>query len=408
MKIRPLCLSLLVASACAGAGDGSDWRGTMRDSAGITIVENPAEGMWTAETRPTVTEELKIGSMEGRPEEQFALIIGIDVDAQNNIYVLDQQARRVRVFGPDGTYLREMGGTGSGPGELSQVTMGVMLTAGDTVLVVDAGQARITRYAPGGEAIASTPLDMGSGIPIRWDKLPDLRLVNQVRSMSMQGQADAGPLEDLLLVRGSDGTVQDTIIELPAGQSFQMGGGGMRIRIFEPEPVWTLDQQGHVVFGMNSEYTLNVHDAEGALTRLVRMPFERQPVTEDDKQAFTRFISEAWRNAGVPPAAMDQMMASLGFADHYPAFASLLGGPQNTIWVQHVRTAAQVAESGGEFSAQDVGAADWDVLDAEGRFLGVLNLPQRFQPLRAAGNRIYGVWRDDLDVQHVMVLSVDL
>ena len=47
-----------------------------------------------------------------------------------------------------------------------------------------------------------------------------------------------------------------------------------------------------------------------------------------------------------------------------------------------------------------------DVFDAEGRFMGVLALPDRFQPLRVSGDRIYGVWRDELDVQHVMVLSL--
>jgi hypothetical protein len=94
------------------------------------------------------------------------------------------------------------------------------------------------------------------------------------------------------------------------------------------------------------------------------------------------------------------------FADHYPAFASLLGGPEGTLWVQHIRTARQVKESGEEFDVQNVGAQDWDVFDAEGRFLGEATMPDRFQPLRVHGSHLYGVWRDELDVPYVMRLHV--
>jgi hypothetical protein len=33
--------------------------------------------------------------------------------------------------------------------------------------------------------------------------------------------------------------------------------------------------------------------------------------------------------------------------------------------------------------------------------------PPRFMPLLFQGTRIYGVWGDELDVQHVMVLEID-
>ena len=39
-------------------------------------------------------------------------------------------------------------------------------------------------------------------------------------------------------------------------------------------------------------------------------------------------------------------------------------------------------------------------------FLGEIQMPARFQPMRFTSDRIYGVWRDDLDVQYVMALRV--
>jgi hypothetical protein len=54
----------------------------------------------------------------------------------------------------------------------------------------------------------------------------------------------------------------------------------------------------------------------------------------------------------------------------------------------------------------DLGASKWDILDAEGRYLGVLDLPHRFQPVTFEGDLVYGIWRDEFDVQYVRVMRV--
>jgi hypothetical protein len=101
------------------------------------------------------------------------------------------------------------------------------------------------------------------------------------------------------------------------------------------------------------------------------------------------------------------MLSAVEFAEQYPAFATLLAGPGGTLWAQRIATAADVEAAGGTFNAQDLGAPDWDVFDAEGRLLGALRLPPQFQPLRVVGDHIYGVLRDELGVQHVVRLRVD-
>jgi hypothetical protein len=54
----------------------------------------------------------------------------------------------------------------------------------------------------------------------------------------------------------------------------------------------------------------------------------------------------------------------------------------------------------------DIGSRQWDVFDAEGRYLGVVSMPLRFQPVRFLGNNIYGIQRDELDVQYVVKLAI--
>jgi hypothetical protein len=52
------------------------------------------------------------------------------------------------------------------------------------------------------------------------------------------------------------------------------------------------------------------------------------------------------------------------------------------------------------------GARDWDVFDADGRFLGVVTMPHLFSHKLFRGDKIYGIWRDELQVQYVVRLRI--
>jgi hypothetical protein len=55
----------------------------------------------------------------------------------------------------------------------------------------------------------------------------------------------------------------------------------------------------------------------------------------------------------------------------------------------------------------DPGVTDeWDVYDSEGRLAGMVRIPDRFTPFSLKGDRMYGVWRDDLEVQYVRVYQL--
>ena len=45
-RLTALALLPVAAAACATGDAGSDWAGTVSDSAGVQIVHNPAEGLW--------------------------------------------------------------------------------------------------------------------------------------------------------------------------------------------------------------------------------------------------------------------------------------------------------------------------------------------------------------------------
>lgn len=395
--------------ACSG-GDGSSWAGTLTDSAGVEIVANPATGIWGPDEAPTIIEELKIGTAGGDPDYQFGAIASVDIGSDGTIYVLDQQSQQVRAFDRDGTFLHTIGGPGSGPGELSQVLVALVVTAGDTLFVPDMGHQRITRFTADGGTVGSFPIPMTEGIPIRWQIGADGRIVQQVRIMNLPGQTETvvDP-KDLLLERDPTGAIRDTVMVLPSGESFQMGPNSMRIRVFEAEPIWGLGEGGSIYFAMNSDYSIGQYGTDGSLVRLIRKDVARKPVTEADITAIRDAMTKMFQDQGVPPQAMEMVMGSIEFADEYPSFANMMGGPGGSLWVQRVTSAQDMEDMGiTEFNPQDIGSPIWDVFGGDGKYLGELRLPDRYQPLRVIGDQIWGVWRDELDVQYVTMLRVDI
>lgn len=409
---RPTSVALVAFLALSGCGDGSpsgEWSGELRDSAGVTVVANPEEGLWGEDDAWSVVHEATFGggADETRPEYLFGQLSALAVDGEGKLYVVDATAQQVRAFAADGTHIRTFGSPGSGPGELGAYLNGVAVS-GDTLFVVDAvGNQRITAFdTESGAHLGSAPYALTGGIPIRWDSSDEHLLVVQRRMASFGGETTpvATGGGDPVVALDADGEVVDTLVVLPPGGSFQMSGGEARVRIFGAEPVWDVGHDGRLAFGLNSQYRIEERDAAGRLERIVTRPFTARPVTESDREAILDALRGLMEEQGLPAAVVDQVISGQDFAESYPAFASLLVGPDGTLWVQRIRTGEELGGSG--FDVQDLGSSEWEVFDADGRYLGVVSIPERVQPMLIREDEIYGLARDDLDVQTVVRLGI--
>ncbi len=76
---------------------------------------------------------------------------------------------------------------------------------------------------------------------------------------------------------------------------------------------------------------------------------------------------------------------------------------------EHLRESGDLSEEELESfnPTLNQGSSQWDVFDSEGRYLGVVELSDRFTPFIVKGDRCYGVHRDEIDVQYVQVLRID-
>ncbi len=95
----PLLSVLYLSSACSDGDGGRDWAGTIATLAnGTVVVSNPYGPIWGEGDAWTVTEELRIGAVEGEGPDVFGELKTFVVDAGGRMYILDRHAHEIRVI----------------------------------------------------------------------------------------------------------------------------------------------------------------------------------------------------------------------------------------------------------------------------------------------------------------------
>jgi hypothetical protein len=152
--------TLLLAAGCGGDGGRSAWTAAVETSGGVRRVVNTPP---PAGAQPTLAaaEEWRIGIVEGEGPTSFGMIRSVAVLPDGRIAVADGQAEEVRLFAPDGQYLRTFGGRGSGPGELRGM-QGVHVDHEGMLRVAEQGNARLSVFHPDQGFVTSWPLRLFS------------------------------------------------------------------------------------------------------------------------------------------------------------------------------------------------------------------------------------------------------
>ena len=198
-----LASMLAVASLPLACGPMSDPRDAAdpvveTETIGDTSVVRTVSGsVWGGDA--SLVPEASIGELDGPEEYLFGSVRSIAVDDNHNVYVLDGQARHVRVYDSDGTYLKTLGREGEGPGEF-KVPMGVAISDG-RLLVRDPANGRVQLFA------------LETGEHEEWKYLPSEVFMSTPLYQDDLGRiyVDITEEEQRILVMDSDGTQIDTI-----------------------------------------------------------------------------------------------------------------------------------------------------------------------------------------------------
>jgi hypothetical protein len=147
---------LLLLAACGGADSSESALATpVIDTlpGGIVRVTNTGPTAWAGDVGWRFEETATIAPAEGSPGE-LADIAGLTTDDAGNVYVMQRQPALIKVYGPDGAWLRDIGREGDGPGEFRSGMLGLV---GDTLIVQDPNNTRMTTFLTDGAFLASHP-----------------------------------------------------------------------------------------------------------------------------------------------------------------------------------------------------------------------------------------------------------
>lgn len=379
---RALAAALLLA-ACGGSPEAG-WRGTMETRAdGVVLVRSPEQGAWGEGEGWRVEEELRIGTAEGAGPALFGEVAAVEADSLGRIWVLDRQARELRVFDARGAHVRTLGREGGGPGEFRD-PVGMAWAPDGALWVADPAAGRYTVFDTAGHFVASHPRRVG-GYSLPWSGgfSADGRLYEV--AVAARGHEVAPALLHFDAALAPADTVP-----LPAhrGEQFELrspGGGMMAAGVpFTPGQVVAVDPRGFLWVGTSDRYRLAQLRLDGDTARVVERAAAPVPVTAAEREQAVQELEWFTRQGGrIDPGRIPA---------HKPAFEQVLVDGGHGIWV---RPALPAGEPGAAF----------DVFDAEGRYQGRVRLPGgvgRFPPPVIRGDVLYGVARDSLDVPHVV------
>ncbi len=392
--------------ACGGSpASGDGWTGSVHDSAGVAVVENPLDGIWTDASRPLLAEELRIGVAEGDPSYQFGRIDGIAATTDGRIVVLDGLAEQpVRIFDELGRFVTAAGGRGAGPAEFGAAPGPVLRGMADTVLIPDPQHRRVHVFVSSGGFVRSDRISAPEQV-VRWGA------VGGAATVQLGNAATVGMEDDLLdvLVAIAPGALgPDTLLTVPSGKTFVARPAGLPdLTFFGGEPLWAGSPDGALWMGVSDEYRLERY-VEATLDRIVTLPMVPVPVTERDRE----IVLEAWAGvfARMMPDAAERLAEWAEFAETFPAFHRLEVGADGRVWVQrhlilHELTEQEIAHvdpTTGTFPAPT-----WDVFDGEGRYLGAMRFPASFVPFWFDRDAVLGAERDSSDVPYVVRLAME-
>lgn len=365
-----------VGGACAGA-DTAPVGFEITDSAGVTLVRNPAEP--ESSTAPRLVPDLRIGVVEGEPEYQLGDIRDVAEGREGEIYVLEDDALEVRVFDSEGKHLRTLGRAGDGPGEFRRPSA-LRVGAGDTLHVLESASSsgRLHVFALDGSFVrtssASSPGVMGA--------TPAITAQGDVVAEVLRS---ASGLPNLLIRIDGRTAAIDTLLELEPAR-------GAEAPLQAPQPRWTMFADGGLVIGRTDEYRFVYLNSDQEVDRVVTRAVFPRLLTEAEKNQLLAYQRAIF--ARFPPAVAQRMSEGLTVADLSAVYSDVMAGPEGSLWV--------MKDDPAEWEA---GTQTWDVLDAEGRHLGSVQAGAARS--WTAGNHLYQMVVDELGVPYLQRYRIE-
>ena len=358
-----------------------------------------------------LVEEVRIGSLDGPDEYVFSHVNSVAVGESGSMYVADVDLVSIREFSPDGRFVREIGRSGEGPGEVLSIA-GISVLADGRLATWDRRNRRITIYGPDGEYDEAFRVDAVSppypfvDRAFSTDSAGNYYLrVFAGRPGSAQDPRDGGALREGYARVSPEGTILDTLVvpaapeEAPSGQSITIYTPAGDLSPFPERILDALSPLGYLVAGYSATYSFSILDPANP-TEVVRQGFQPVEVAAGERAEWQARVVFSERRSG---------MSFRDVPSRKPAYRDLWVDSDGRIWVDPYTSAVQQDEpipepyiQGAEPRITWAEPSLRDVYSPDGRFLRCLRVPEYSQVAASRGSRAWGIVRGTFDEQYVV------
>ena len=339
---------------------------------GVEVVENPKDPVPPKGTMSKIilTQEISIGEGE-YDEDMFAELTSVDVDSDGNIYILDREDKKVKIFDNAGKFVKKFGRDGQGPGEMN-VPITIQVTPDNELVVSDALNQRLMYFTLEGEFIremsTAAKKALGFTLPIvdsQGDIVGQQIVLSEEKVMREVRKYDS-ELNTLFTITSIDNT------NLVQG----------KINPFQVVIFYQLGKDNTICYSNPETYEIRVLNSEGKLVRRIMKDYDFVKVTEEDKKDFFERLGE------VPDPVKDR----IEFPKEFPPYVNFTLDEE---WRLFVRTYEKGKEDREFF---------FDVFDIEGRYIA--KFPFKGEPRVWKGQKLYAIEEDDDGYQMLRIYSV--
>ncbi|HUG39446.1 MAG TPA: hypothetical protein VMM12_03120 [Longimicrobiales bacterium] len=378
---------LLVAPVLLGCKDRWSSDGDSPESGQAILVANGSVAgagalNWRVGSEPVVL----IGGSNAAGKDAFHRLAGASRLQDATIAVADGGSGEIRLFSPNGVYIRAMGGAGDGPGEFSSLRI-LLRLPGDSLLGYQLGGHRFVIFSPDGGHFRTGQLQGPPSVVAVESVLGDGSWIGTVVQTGAAAQGISRPV--LYLLRyASNGTLLDTVATAYGSERVMVQQGAAATTQLIPFGRNTLRAAaGSYVIVMDThEPRLLYYRPDGGLAKVVTWQAEPARVSGSEWQDYIDSVS-----SGSPASqalVRRRLLEQLPRPERFPLASDLAIDRADNVWIKRF--------------ASD----EWVVFDGSGKLRGKLRLPPRFLPSDIGHDYILGIGRDSLDAEYVALYEL--
>lgn len=402
-------LLVVFITACGGSGSESSERAsaplepTVRDSSGVTIYEHPADAL---ERAPLITmDSVPLAVIGGAElENDVTRVQTVVMLSDGRVAGFDAEQGAVRIWGAAGDEVATHGRRGEGPGEFGRFIVTLAWAPGDTLVISDVSNSRITVVAPDSGVIRQQPalLRNDGELYNAAGRLDDGSVVlapsNMIaaRSAGDEQPPRRAPLAVGVVTPSSVVDAFDTLTVIPGTEMMRYRNRFMgREELMDGVPIFgarsiVTGWDGTAAVMTNERWDVRRHDSRGNLVAIVRVATPLRVANDSVFRLWSESMLASVRERAATDTARGAQMleeaeftvANMARADSVPPFTAAYRTAGKALWLM-------------EYPVVRSGPLTFHALHADGRFLGTLVLPPMTRVVAFGDDRVVIRQEDD-------------